>query len=476
MNVLIHISSSQKGFLMTLGNIFTKKKIDTFYLARDLKVKNFIQYKLSKDYQKKTYIEEKVNDKINYNYKYKDKNQIIHEAKLYERKYNFKFNFIIGKDRALGRGYLLNVDKYPNIIRSRWPKEKKYLYFLNIFKNIEKIILKIKPKIIISTSRSYFLSIISKKLNIRYLTLTSSRLGDRFYWSDNDFNTNTKLINEIKRKGKKIQNHEKYAQILESKKLHAKIKYTFLTIIKDVSKEIIKETKQLLKFNRRKNSYYIFGWVPVRIRKYFAYKYVTFYSKKIDFFKKKKFIYVPLHLEPEIALIGLSPEFNNTIEMITWISKNLPADYSIVVKEQPFAYGTRSFWYYNCLREMPNVYFAHPKIHPWEWIKNSFCVSTITGSAAYEAVNFKIPVLSFGKNQIVNFLPTVKYCNNFIDVRKNIEKLLKKYPSKTEFSNAKRSLISAIYKSSFRLPDYIKTYEDTRLENPSAYEAFKYIL
>ena len=173
--------------------------------------------------------------------------------------------------------------------------------------------------------------------------------------------------------------------------------------------------------------------------------------------------------------MGLSPEFNNTLEMITWVSKNLPADYSIVIKEQPWAYGTRSFWFYNRLKEMPNVYLAHPKIHPWDWIKKSFCVSTITGSSGYEAVNFKIPVLSFGKHQIINFLPTVKYCNSFNDVKKNLDLLLKEYPSSKKLLQSKKILISSIYKSSFRLPEFIYTYKDTELENSSAYKAFKYL-
>ena len=475
MNILIHLATPQKGLLMTLGNIFIKKKYDTFFLARDLNVKKFIKSKLSIHSKEKIFVEEEVNNKINYSYNTNNNNKIITEAKKYERKYNFKFSFVIGKDRALGRGYLLNVDRYPNIIRSGWPKEKKFLYFLNILKNIENILKISNPKIIISVSRSYYLDLISKKLNIRYLTLTSSRLGDRFYWSDNEFFTSSKLLREINKDHKKEIITKKYYQISEPKKVHAEIKYTFLIMIKDVLREIVKEVKQILKLNRRKNSYYIFSWIPVRIRKYFAYKYVTFYSKKINFFKKKKFVYIPLHLEPEIALMGLSPEFNNTLEMITWVSKNLPADYSIVVKEQPWAYGTRSFWFYNRLKQMPNVYLAYPKIHPWDWIKNSFCVSTITGSSGYEAVNFKIPVLSFGKHQIINFLPTVKYCQSFNDVKKNLDLLLKKYPTSKDLLQSKKKLINSIYKSSFRLPKFIYTYKDTKLENSSAREAFKHI-
>ena len=64
---------------------------------------------------------------------------------------------------------------------------------------------------------------------------------------------------------------------------------------------------------------------------------------------------MPLHLEPEIALLALSPEFNNSMEMIAWISKSLPADALVVVKEQPFSFGVRSRRYYHQLMQIGNV-------------------------------------------------------------------------------------------------------------------------
>ena len=296
MNVLIHISALQKGFLMTLGNILSKKKNKVYYLCRDTNVQKLLLKKLNKKSYEKSFIEESVNDQINKIFKRKNKQKIINEAKEYEKKYNINLSFLIGKDRALGRGYLLNVDRYPNIIRSNWEKEKKFLYFLNILKNIEKTILLSKPKVILSISRSYFISLIAKKYKIKYLTLTSSRIGNRFYWSDNDFNTNKILISKLKVTKKNSTTNKskyKYAQIIESKKLHAQIRYGIKNIFIDVTKEFIKEIKQILRNNRRKNSYYLLGWVPVRIRKYFAYKYVLRNSKNLNYFKKKKFLYFP---------------------------------------------------------------------------------------------------------------------------------------------------------------------------------------
>ena len=349
--ILIHISALQKGFLMTIGKILNVKNKVSF-IARDKNIEKLLKQNFKNLSIKRIFVEEEVNNNIEEDYKKLKKNNIIKDALLYEKKYNIDLSFFLGKDRALGRGYLLNVDKYPDIKRANWSKEKKILYFLNILKNIEKIILSTRPKVIISVSRSYFISIISKKYKIKYLTLTAARIGNRFFWCDNDSNTSSSLIkklqnfNSYKNFNKIFKKSYKFAQIVESKQLHAKIKYNLLNIFYEVFLQILKEFKQVIKGSRRKFSYNILGWAPVKIRKYFAYKFVTKNSKSLKDFQTGKFIYIPLNLEPEIALLGISPEFNNTLEMITWVSKSLPADYSIVIKEQPFAYGTRSKWFY----------------------------------------------------------------------------------------------------------------------------------
>ena len=86
MNVLIHISALQKGFLMTLGNIMSKKKNKVYYLCRDTNVQKLLLKKLNKRSYEKSFIEESVNDQINKIFKRKNKHKIINEAKKYEKK------------------------------------------------------------------------------------------------------------------------------------------------------------------------------------------------------------------------------------------------------------------------------------------------------------------------------------------------------------------------------------------------------
>ena len=107
-------------------------------------------------------------------------------------------------------------------------------------------------------------------------------------------------------------------------------------------------------------------------------------------------------MEPEVALLSISPEFNNSMEMIAWISKSVPADVLLVIKEQPLSFGIRSRHYYDNFRRIENVVLADPRVHSWEWIRAASVVATITGSVGFEAVHFERPTvtLSLDKQEV----------------------------------------------------------------------------
>ena len=281
----------------------------------------------------------------------------------------------------------------------------------------------------------------------------------------------SKLIESIKQNIKKNINQLediKYEQIEESRLAHKGIDYSFFGVLRGLFEQFLKEIKQILLRNRKKNSYPIFGWMPTRFRRYMIYKFLTKKGVVPDEKKLGKYIYFPLHLEPEIALLGASPEFNNSMEIVAWLSKSLTADFNLVIKEQPFSFGVRPKEFYEQLMEIPGVYFAKPQVHPWEWIKGSSMVSTISGTAGVEAVYFKKPVISYGKHQFINYLPTVKFCTSFFDTKENFDKLLSQDKKSEIFELSKRSLINAMRDNSFNLPEYKYKYKSEKIETKLA--------
>tara|TARA_B100000745_G_scaffold16736_1_gene11984 strand:- start:145 stop:786 length:642 start_codon:yes stop_codon:yes gene_type:complete len=165
-------------------------------------------------------------------------------------------------------------------------------------------------------------------------------------------------------------------------------------------------------------------------------------------------VYVPLHLEPEIALLQASPEFNNSLEMIVWISKSLPANCALVVKEQPISFGIRDLRFYQMLEKTANVFWARPDVHPWDWIKSSKIVATISGTTAYEAIYFGKPVISYGIHQAINLLPTVRVVSDYESTSGAVNDLLGLLENDIIFSKCSQWLANACEQTSFALPGF----------------------
>jgi hypothetical protein len=151
------------------------------------------------------------------------------------------------------------------------------------------------------------------------------------------------------------------------------------------------------------------------------------------------------------------------MELISWVSKSLPADTLLVVKENPWAFGVRPKSYYYRLAKIPNLVWAQPDISSLEWINNSSLVAAISGTVGFEAVYCNKPVLSFGTHQIINYLPTVCYSNNFFNTRKAIEKLLNLNPEDKIFNISQHALHEAQLEVGFRMPGFEKIHNSSEL-------------
>ena len=118
-------------------------------------------------------------------------------------------------------------------------------------------------------------------------------------------------------------------------------------------------------------------------------------SRKIN---DEKFIYLPLNQEPERSLLIDAPYYTNQIETIRHISKSIPIDHVLYVKEHPTqgtARGWRTISDYNKILNLPNVKLIHPDVPSLELIKKSSLVITIGGSASFEAQIFNKPSIIF---------------------------------------------------------------------------------
>lgn len=118
--------------------------------------------------------------------------------------------------------------------------------------------------------------------------------------------------------------------------------------------------------------------------------------------KSIKYIYFPLHYQPEKTTIPEGGDFFNQIHVLSYLRSVIPMEILIIVKEHPAqfnntqSYISRDLDYYRRLNRINNLHLIDTQYSPLDLIDNSIAVSTITGTVGIEALARKKPVFVFG--------------------------------------------------------------------------------
>jgi hypothetical protein len=310
------------------------------------------------------------------------------------------------------------------------------------------------------------LDVIANHHGVKYLTLGLSRYENNYIWFENRHEEKELYSERVKahvsEDSVKAEDmaYKPYSQYTATAQL---LDYSYSGALKTSANVLAHEVYAHLRRIHKRNSYTFGGWIPSLFRSPSNYRYLLKHGTRSEDVEKYKIVYYALHQEPESALLNYSPEFNNSMEIMTWVSKSIPADTLLIVKENPWAFGVRSRGYYRNLMKISNLHFAHPAVPSWEWIKRANLVVTITGTVGFEAVYFGKPVLSFGAHQIINHLPTVRYANSFFTTREHVREMLELDPRDSRFGRSKTALHRALQAVSFSLPGYETIYGSSDL-------------
>lgn len=115
------------------------------------------------------------------------------------------------------------------------------------------------------------------------------------------------------------------------------------------------------------------------------------------------FLYFPLHTLPESSTLTLSTEYFER-DLIRFVAKELPAGYTLAVKENPNMVGVRPFSYYDDLTELPNVELIDPNVPSKELLRRSEGVCGISGTALLEGTFLGTPAHAFGTPEFLDVL------------------------------------------------------------------------
>jgi len=461
--VFILINSEQKGYFVSLAD-----QLEKFYgfsvtiVARDKYVKQAVDRLLLN--------RKKDQDIVLSDIKIPDisKNELIKTAVKIEEKYNIRLSMLTSEDRALGQGYLFNVEKIPHVIRSMWSYERKVEEIIKRINLYESLLN--EECLVISQRSNKIISMIARNHGAVTLSPVITRYGAKFFWSDNDYLTSTSLIKKVLHNlnVENLRNIGKYELIKVEESTPVDKHFNYFYALKRGFKVFINDSKNWIRGMQRKNSYQYLGWLPTVFRSVRNYRYIKTISKKPEDLSGFRIVFYPLHLEPEASTLFYSPEFSNTMDVIAYVSKSLPADTLLVVKEHMHSYGVRSRWYYSNINKIGNVVWADPEIITWDWIKVASIVTTITGTVGVEAVHLLKPVVSYGQHQIINYLPTVKFVSNYNETKSAIDYFLSCRISSSKFQHSSDALLKAQLDVSFDLAEYKKTYKTVNYEGDMA--------
>lgn len=118
----------------------------------------------------------------------------------------------------------------------------------------------------------------------------------------------------------------------------------------------------------------------------------------------EKFVYFSLHFQPERTSIPLAGVFENQALALEILSKAIPEDWKIYVKEHPRqlmapkcnARHYRSRKFYERIKSIPKVVLLNIEEENQELIRRAAVVATLTGSPGWEALLSGKPALIFG--------------------------------------------------------------------------------
>ena len=116
-----------------------------------------------------------------------------------------------------------------------------------------------------------------------------------------------------------------------------------------------------------------------------------------------KYVYFPLHYQPEASTLSLGDYFFNQELAIDILAHSVPKGWKILVKEHIGQIidnsddnRLRPEGYYTMLKRLDNVLLVPLNITSKKLIKNSICVATVTGTTGIEALVLGKPVITFG--------------------------------------------------------------------------------
>ena len=184
-----------------------------------------------------------------------------------------------------------------------------------------------------------------------------------------------------------------------------------------------------------------------------------------------KFIYFPLHLQPERTTLPMGKIFYSHQVVLDYILSAAPKDWKVYIKEHPrqftrqeiYAPLVRDKMFYRDLLADSRVSLISETFDSQELIKSAICVATINGTSGWEAIVQGKPVCLFGN-------PWYVECPEIFRVSKHSIYDLKKYLNAIDIGKIKIDLDEVSYYATW-VKKYLCTDGALKISNLTSEEA-----
>jgi len=397
---------------------------------------------------------------LNNNIKNMSEDSLIKEANFYEKKLGVTISHLILSNRHLGRGFAIAGTRHP---RSHYSEEINYIDSLKIYIAILKFWEKefIEKSISLVLNGGKEIAVLSRAHNIMFRCITETKIDNLNFWGWNEYRNSPHLehhyhseLNEdlLSKENSLIKKTNVYTALNKNKFFKEISLYKLPSLI---CERILRQVWWTIKGKQKSKGYYLKEMIKLFLNRALEWRILNnLVNVNIRELEGKKFVYYPLHVEPEVALQTMSPEFYFQHALIVSIAANLPAGIKLVVKEAFGAVGRRPPTFYKQIRDLKNVLLADPKEAGVDYAMNAHITVTITGTAGFEAAVNGNSVITLGQHNNYNIMPNVYMVKNFNEINNLLKDLLSlEYGYKHSLLGGKR-YIRALKKIAFDFSDY----------------------
>ena len=399
---------------------------------------------------------------------------------------------MLAADRLIG--WSDYVGNYGTFIDKNHRMDRKYLMneIANDIRRFSDMFNDFKPDIFIPAKAMggvsvFILEAICKKSAVKYLLPEYSRVSNLHRISENVLALSPEIDNEFQvlmkegniadyKKGKKLFDKltddfnkldnfdtkftktyglKEINNIFDSFKLFIKITFEIITDLINFIKQCIRSANNpSLKFSHI--FYKLKLALVLRSQKYSNHRAVlnkSFGQLPED---QQKYLYFPLYNIPEYSSNFQSTMWLDIVSVVETLSKSIPSDWIIVLKEHPTGvnYNFRQKNFYARISKLPNVIFAPLLADSNALISNAELVFVTVGTSGWQAILKGIPVLS----PIENFWDCMQLSRKSSDIESLYKDIKKTVSDNIKISRAEREkrliiFLQALLNNSFSISD-----------------------